>query len=79
MKEYNYEKNKQFDLDTLKLGSDKKIWWKCEKGHEWEASIGSRYRANAACPYCTNRKVLKGYNDLKTVKPVISTEWNFIT
>ena len=31
MKEYNYEKNKQFDLDTLKLGSDKKILWQIIK------------------------------------------------
>lgn len=26
MKEYDYKKNKNIDLDTLKLSSNKKIW-----------------------------------------------------
>lgn len=77
MKEYNYEKNKNSDLNTLTLSSDKKVWWKCNKGHEWEAGIGSRHRTKAGCPICANHKVLKGYNDLEYKCPQIAQEWNY--
>ena len=29
MSKYNYEKNKNVDLDKLTTGTHKKIWWKC--------------------------------------------------
>lgn len=77
MKEYNYNKNQNFDINKLTLGSDKKIWWICENGHEWEASIGSRNRTNAGCPICSNKIILKGYNDLETLNPTLSKEWNY--
>lgn len=32
MAEYNYAKNKEFDLNTLTLGLEKKIWWICKYG-----------------------------------------------
>ena len=28
------------------------------------------------CPYCTNRKVLAGFNDMATVEPRIAAEWH---
>ena len=76
MKEYNFEKNKSFDLDTLTIGSGKKIWWKCSNGHEWEASIQCRKRGTG-CPFCANQKVLAGYNDLLTINPEIAKEWDY--
>ena len=77
MNEYNYERNKELNLDDLTLGSDRKIWWICSKGHEWEATIGSRYRQNVGCPICSNNKVLEGYNDLLSQRPDIAKEWNY--
>ena len=76
MKEYNFEKNKDIDLNTITCGSNKKIWWKCEKGHEWEAAIASR-NLGVGCPYCSNRLVLTGYNDLETINPKLLIDWNF--
>ena len=69
MKEYDYKKNKNIDLDTLTLGSNKKIWWICSKGHEWETSIAKRTIRNNNCPYCSNQRIFKGYNDLATINP----------
>ena len=28
------------------------------------------------CPYCSGRKVLKGYNDLKTKFPEVAMKWH---
>ena len=56
-------------------GSGKKVWWICESGHEWEATIVSRVQG-AGCPYCSNRRTLIGYNDLATTHPEIAKEWH---
>ena len=78
MAEWNWEKNNELGLDpkTLTCGSGKKVWWKCTKGHEWLATIDSRNRGNG-CPYCSNHKVLNGYNDLATLNPKLANEWNY--
>lgn len=78
MAEWDWKKNDElgFNPKTLTLGSGKKIWWKCEKGHEWQASIKSRIEGNG-CPYCSGRYAIKGENDLATVNPPLSSEWNY--
>ena len=50
--------------------SHRKVKWKGLCGHEWEAEIKARVRGNG-CPYCSNNKVLPGFNDLATVHPEI--------
>ena len=70
MAEWDWEKNAAlgFDPDKLTLGSERKVWWKCSKGHGWEAVCYSRTAGNQ-CPICSGRKVLVGYNDLSTLLP----------
>lgn len=34
------------------------------------------FRCRRSNPYCGDRKVLKGYNDLRTTHPEIAREWN---
>ena len=55
--------------------SNKKVWWICEKGHEWQAVINSR-NSGQNCPYCANQKVLVGYNDLATTNPGLAAQWH---
>ena len=75
MNEYCYERNENLNLDRLTIGSNEKIWWKCSKGHEWQAMIGNRTKGQR-CPYCSGKKVLKGFNDLQTVIPDLASEWH---
>lgn len=75
-KEWNYEKNNELKPEYFDASSRHKVWWKCEKGHEWEAAIYSRKRGNG-CPYCSNQKVLINYNDLGTIAPDLADEWNY--
>ena len=76
LKEWNYEKNGKLKPEFFTAFSGKKVWWKCSKGHEWEAAINNR-RIGHNCPYCSNQKVLPGYNDLATVHPELAQEWNY--
>ena len=57
-------------------GSNKNIWWKCSEGHEWKAIINNRTRRTSNCPYCGNKILLKGYNDLQTKLPELAKEWH---
>ena len=75
VKEWHPTKNGKLLPSMFTPKSNKKIWWMCEKGHEWEAKI-SRRTSGDNCPYCSSRKVLKGYNDLATLNPELAKEWH---
>jgi len=74
--QWNLPENKGFDPERAGYASHKKIWWVCEKGHKWQAMISDRTKKDAGCPYCANRKVLKGYNDLASTYPELSAQWH---
>ena len=78
MAEWDWEKNNAlgFQHEVLTLGSHTKVWWKCGKGHEWQASIADRNNGRG-CPYCAGKRILKGYNDLQTLNPTLASEWNY--
>lgn len=75
--EWNYSKNEPLRPTDVLPNSNKKVWWICKKGHSsWPATIASR-NSGMGCPYCSNHKVLQGYNDLATQKPLLAKEWNY--
>lgn len=74
-KEWDYSKNDVLPTEII-TGGKKKYWWVCEKGHSWEATIEKR-KIGQGCPYCKNRRLLVGYNDLATVNPKLASEWDF--
>ena len=81
--EWDYSKN-NISPDTISFGYDKKVWWyhKIEKNgveflHSWEASPNSRTNSKSGCPYCSNKKVMQGYNDLESCLPEIAIKWDF--
>ena len=76
MAEWNWERNTDVSPSQLTLGSHKKAWWKCSKGHEWQAIIQGRNKGSG-CPYCSGRYVVEGENDLQTVNPTLANEWNY--
>lgn len=78
LKYWDFEKNKELGLSPyiLTAGSGKKIWWKCDNGHSYFSSIDRR-KKGSGCPYCSNQKVLFGYNDLFSIKPELIEEWNW--
>lgn len=76
-KEWNYEKNNELTPADVLPSSNKKVWWKCSAGHEWQAIIANRSKGRK-CPYCSSKKVLKGENDLETVNPTLAKEWNYM-
>ena len=76
VREWNYKKNKDIDINKITSGSHKKVWWICSQHHEWAADVSSRYKGHG-CPYCNNLKALAGYNDLATINPKLAKEWDY--
>lgn len=69
-------KNGDLTPERVTKGSHKKVWWVCDKGHEWETSVKSRSLNGNGCPYCAGRNPVVGENDLATVYPELAAEWN---
>lgn len=78
MQEWNWEKNNKENLDPKKLtiGSNAKVWWICKKAHSWKVKPNKRKRGDN-CPYCGNKKILPGFNDLASRFPQLMDEWDF--
>lgn len=55
MEEWNWNKNKNFNPNLITNGSNKKVWWICSRGHEWEATINSR-TSGRGCRECSKEK-----------------------
>jgi hypothetical protein len=73
-KEWHPTKNGQLTPRDVTAGTHEKVWWVCNRGHEWEAAIYSRV-AGSGCPYCSNRAVCED-NCLQTLNPLLAKEWH---
>jgi len=73
--EWDFEKNGNLTPFMVTIQSKRSVGWKCAKGHRWKAMVSNRSRCG--CPYCANRRVMVGYNDLRTLHPELPEEWDY--
>jgi len=58
-------------------GSERLVMWLCPRSHTYEVTIYDRTGSTrAGCYYCSNRRLLPGFNDLKTRYPELSLDWD---
>jgi endogenous inhibitor of DNA gyrase (YacG/DUF329 family) len=50
-KEWHLTQNSGLNLRNLPPGFNEKVWWICEEGHEWQATVKSRMK-DRGCPNC---------------------------
>ena len=68
-----------WDPAEFTFGSNKKQKWKCALGHNWLETPNKRSGRGDNCPFCSGKRVLVGFNDLKTTHPNIAKqayEWD---
>jgi hypothetical protein len=63
------------DPRTVTAANHRRIWWRCPAGHEWEATVASRSRLGACCPYCVGQRATPERN-LAVLYPEIAAEWH---
>lgn len=73
--EWDFGKNGQLKPTDVNPKSNKKVWWKCPKGHEYDTKVCHRTRPNARCPYCVGRK-LSPERSLTTCNPKLAAEFH---
>lgn len=75
---WDYEKNGKLLPEYFTYGSGEEVWFKCENGktHSSFKKISTRCKGYG-CPYCSNQKLLSGFNDLATLYPVILEYWDY--
>jgi len=74
--EFLEEKNLPLCKEELLPFSPKKVWWVCSRGHEYDAAVYYRTKDGHGCPYCSNHRVLPGFNDLQTREPHVAEQWH---
>jgi DNA-directed RNA polymerase subunit RPC12/RpoP len=73
-KEWHPTKNAPLTPKDVAPNSNKKAWWVCGRGHEWEAMVSNRNQG-AGCPYCSGRLATKEKN-LRAINPSLAKEWH---
>lgn len=73
--QFDIEMNYPYKPEHFTFGSNFQLWWKCEKGHNWEAAPSTRKKGHG-CPYCSGiRATIE--TSLGTVNPEMSIEWDY--
>ena len=72
--EWHHALNKKYSAQKLTLGSGVKVWWICERDHEWQATPNKRaYGQN--CPYCAGN-LASDENNLTVSHPSVFQHWD---
>jgi len=75
--QWHAEKNGALAPMDVSPCSDKKVWWVCPIGHDYQMRIVCRTAQNQGCPICAGKQILEGFNDLKSQYPEIAAQWDY--
>lgn len=56
-KSWDYKLNYPLGPENFTPFSKKKMWWKCEEGHSWKATVSDR-SSGQGCPFCAGKSTL---------------------
>lgn len=74
--EWDGKKNAPLMPENVTYGSRRSVWWKCDRGHEWQSMVYSRTGAESRCPYCAGKKAYPSGNDLASQRPDLAAQWH---
>ncbi|MFP7834632.1 zinc-ribbon domain-containing protein [Marisediminicola sp. LYQ134] len=79
--EWNYEKNRGHNIDTIAPGSNTMLWWNCPAGHTYRKTIGNRTRThvageprNTGCHVCPRVKDRR--RTIAAARPDLAEQWD---
>lgn len=74
LEEWDYEKNKGLDVNTITHGSNRKVSWRCKEGHQWKAIVANRANGTG-CGQCSGLRHDSEYT-FAVAYPDAAKEWH---
>lgn len=71
--QYDNTKNSIQSHNIFK-SSSKTVWWICANNHSFKSSVSKVTSNQKRCEYCSGRKLVSGFNDLRTKFPELARE-----
>lgn len=63
--------------EDVSAGSRYLARWTCEiDQYTWDATVYNRSKNGSGCPMCAGKVVVKGINDLATLRPDLAAQWH---
>ena len=72
---WDYENNTLKPTEVMH-GSEKVVFWKCDKGHSWKSRINNVVHGNR-CGVCRRTQIVTGTNDFATLYPDLLKDWDY--
>lgn len=72
--EWHLSKNGSLTPEDVTPRCKKKVWWQCNKGHEWKADVGNRFMGTG-CPFCAGKRATQE-TSLAAQNPELVKEWH---
>ena len=73
-KQWHPSKNGNLKPTDVAPNTKRKVWWICERGHEWRSTVNNRNNGHG-CHICSRLKADR-YSCLKKVNPILANEWH---
>jgi len=74
--EWDSQLNGDVTSDQVVPGSPRKAWWRCSKGHSYQAGVEKRV-SGSGCPVCANRRSPHlTHRDLASERPDLAALWH---
>lgn len=70
-KEWHLTKNGRLTPADISIYSDKKVWWRCRRNHDWPSTVANR-TGGRGCPSCDNKTSklqLRVFTEVKSLFP----------
>lgn len=73
--QWHPSRNGDLTPDDVRPKANRKVWWRCPSGHEWQAQVANR-AGGAGCPHCAGKLAIPGVNDIATIRPDVAAQWH---
>ena len=71
-----YSKANQRDVTTVRKDIDVYVLWTCPDCHgDYQYLVKEKQAGDNVCPYCNNKRVKTGFNDLLTIEPQLAKRY----
>jgi len=71
--ELHTTRNQNLDPRKIAAGSTRRIWWRCQIGHDWQARVNDRSHGSG-CPVCAKQRPIRRERSLAVKHPTLLNE-----